>query len=432
MTPFVLSASVCALAIFSLTEGHMQELDRVVRAPEPVGAESAPAGKGYTAKSAPGERREPSRVAAIAFEKVGGAYRLAGRNAEGEQVECPKTIEIGEVGKPAAGAKLNFGPKSGVVSHTDISVDGVKCSSGGFLEIADLGDVGSDPGDGNDKNTLARVAVAEDSEARVCGGRKFRGLFQFYDDMPRYVASLEDIGGVPPGGLSGARSGDIYFPLIQEPEGGDSMDAPAAYCWYKNSMKQTDASERPEESKGKDSGSCFPASASVELEDGTFVLMQDLKVGDVVKVGPRQFSPVFMFTHKLSGIEEEFVVLETESGAALPLTKGHYVYADGSMVPGSAVRVGASVVLGTGASDVVAAVSTVRLTGLFNPQTIHGDIVVNGVLASTYTTAVSPTYAHALLSPLRYMFSRLGFSSDAFDRGAEPVVALLPSGKYVV
>ncbi len=47
------------------------------------------------------------------------------------------------------------------------------------------------------------------------------------------------------------------------------------------------------------------------------------------------------------------------------------------------------------------AVDTVWERGLYNPQTAAGDIVVDGFVASTYTTFASPRAAHALLAPLR-------------------------------
>ncbi len=45
----------------------------------------------------------------------------------------------------------------------------------------------------------------------------------------------------------------------------------------------------------------------------------------------------------------------------------------------------------------VVAVSQERGNGLFNPHTLQGDIVVNGIKASSYTAVVAPTPAHSLL-----------------------------------
>ena len=56
----------------------------------------------------------------------------------------------------------------------------------------------------------------------------------------------------------------------------------------------------------------------------------------------------------------------------------------------------------------VTGVDVVERVGLYNPQTVAGDIFVDGVLASTYTTAVEPELAHALLTPLRAAFRAMG------------------------
>jgi hypothetical protein len=50
-----------------------------------------------------------------------------------------------------------------------------------------------------------------------------------------------------------------------------------------------------------------------------------------------------------------------------------------------------------GSEATVVAVSQERNTGLFNPHTLQGDIVVNGIKASFYTAVVAPTLAHSLL-----------------------------------
>ena len=46
-----------------------------------------------------------------------------------------------------------------------------------------------------------------------------------------------------------------------------------------------------------ESEECFPGDAKVELENGKKTFMSDLKVGDHVRVGPSEFSEVYMFTH---------------------------------------------------------------------------------------------------------------------------------------
>lgn len=153
-----------------------------------------------------------------------------------------------------------------------------------------------------------------------------------------------------------------------------------------------------------DDAVCFPSHATVQMEDGTHRKMEDLSVGDSVSVGNGQFSSVFMFTHKLSAVQNEFVSIESASGITLSLTSGHYLYVNGDLAPAATVVVGDNIELASGASDTVAKIGRVTAKGLYNPQTLHGDIVVNGVRASTYTTAIEPSVAHTLLAPLRAIF----------------------------
>lgn len=48
--------------------------------------------------------------------------------------------------------------------------------------------------------------------------------------------------------------------------------------------------------------------------------------------------------------------------------------------------------------------TNVRMQGLFNPQTEHGDILVDGVRVSTYTDAIPPTTAHSMITPVRLLY----------------------------
>jgi uncharacterized protein YjbI with pentapeptide repeats len=164
---------------------------------------------------------------------------------------------------------------------------------------------------------------------------------------------------------------------------------------------------------------CFPASATVLLESGATVRMDALTVGDRVHVGRGAYSDVFMFTHKAAAATSSFVALDAASGAALRLTHGHYLYVNGALAPAGSVAAGDRVELASGAVDVVVRVASVSDTGLYNPQTLHGDVVVDGVRASTYTAAVEPAVAHAAAAPLRWLYTRFGATTSAFEGGAD-------------
>jgi Hint module len=177
----------------------------------------------------------------------------------------------------------------------------------------------------------------------------------------------------------------------------------------------------------KHSASCFPGDATVELESGETKRMVSLSIGDRVHVGSGMFSPVFMFTHRLESESSQFTVLETDSGRSLSLSRGHYVYANNVLVPAKEIFIGDYLRLGSGAVTRVVNVAVTRGKGLFNPQTELGDIVVNGIVSSTFTTALDPGLAHILLSPLR-LLSRYGYSTRLFESGASGIVDLYRKG----
>ena len=171
---------------------------------------------------------------------------------------------------------------------------------------------------------------------------------------------------------------------------------------------------------------CFPGTATVQLRDGSTKLMRDLAVGDAVLAGPGgQYSEVYMFSHRLVDAEVAYVELETAS-ATVHLTGGHYLPVNGArLAEARTVRVGDNVTLGaSGKSVPVVAVRSVRKGGLYNPHTLHGDIVVDGVLTSTYTAAFSPTLAHVVLAPLRALY-RAGV--DVFKADVGSALDALPS-----
>jgi Hint module len=169
---------------------------------------------------------------------------------------------------------------------------------------------------------------------------------------------------------------------------------------------------------GGSNSSCFPASATVELSTGETKRMDELNVDDRVRVGASEFSPVFMFTHKLNEVVNTFIQLHTASGHSVSATPGHYLYINGDLAPASSIKVGDMMTTADGEATRVVQVSRVLGSGLFNPQTVHGDIVVDGIMSSTYTTAVAPSIAHKVLAPFCAAYAAVGFSTTLFEAGS--------------
>jgi len=159
--------------------------------------------------------------------------------------------------------------------------------------------------------------------------------------------------------------------------------------------------------------------------------MDELTVGDkVLASAPTQFSSVYMFSHKLSAVRAEFVRISTVGGRSVMLTPNHYLYVNNKLAVAEVVKSGDKLKTATGEADEVAGVSRVWAEGLYNPHTMHGDIVVDGIQTSTYTSDIDPTIAHAALWPVRMMHSMgRDVVGDAFAEGSDLIAAIMPDGK---
>lgn len=182
-----------------------------------------------------------------------------------------------------------------------------------------------------------------------------------------------------------------------------------------------------------DDATCFPGSATVQLESGAAVRMDALAVGDRVLAAPGAYSPVFLFTHRAARAPAAFLRISTDAGAAVAVTPGHYVPVRGrGLVAARAVAVGDYVGLGDGREAAVLRVEAVRGEGLYNPQTLHGEIVVDGVVCSAYTQAVEPAVAHAALGGLRAVWAAFGVAVGGLEDGSPVGVPAVLGGEAVL
>lgn len=184
---------------------------------------------------------------------------------------------------------------------------------------------------------------------------------------------------------------------------------------------------------------CFPAEATAQLKTGASVFMRDLQVGDMVLDEFGSYSPIYMFSHRSPSVRTEFMDIRTNNGERLTLSPGHYVITPSGLRVAESLQVGDTVVTRTGTAEVVRYERRLDI-GLYNPHTLSGSIVVNGVVASVYTSCVQPNVAHALLVPLRALFwclrtwplvrEALGI---ALQHGTNDLAAMLvPKGQNVL
>jgi hypothetical protein len=161
--------------------------------------------------------------------------------------------------------------------------------------------------------------------------------------------------------------------------------------------------------------------------------MEQLAVGDSVQVRANTFSPVYVFSHRMgaSEVRSEFVSITTSASKQITLTPNHYLYVNGALAIAGVVKVGDTLTTASGEGATVVSVSRVWSSGLFNPHTMDGDIIVDGIQASTYTADINPSLAHALLWPVRMLYSlgKADVVGDAFARGSDLIAAVLPNGE---
>lgn len=172
----------------------------------------------------------------------------------------------------------------------------------------------------------------------------------------------------------------------------------------------------PSNSSSGNGNACFTADARVRLANGDTVRMDELRIGDEVSVGACKFSQVVLFTHRDELAVTTHVQISTASGKTLTLSPGHYLRANGELVAAEKVRVGDHLLGEHSTSEKVILITQVQGVGLFNPQTVSGEIAVEGIVCSTYTTAVKQNPAHALLAPVRTMFRMGGVTEKTAGR----------------
>lgn len=167
----------------------------------------------------------------------------------------------------------------------------------------------------------------------------------------------------------------------------------------------TSSDDTTEQAGGRSRRDCFPAAAMVTLRRAGVsrsAPVSDVRAGDeVVADTDGGYSRVLALTHDDESYVGAFVQLHAHN-RTLTLSDGHYVPTLRGSIPASKVRVG-DVLLGSdGAVLQVDDVDTVIAHGLYAPVTASGTIAIDGMIASTYTSAVPPAAAHALLLPARF------------------------------
>jgi hypothetical protein len=166
--------------------------------------------------------------------------------------------------------------------------------------------------------------------------------------------------------------------------------------------------------------SCFPSDAQVNLEDGSVKRMDQLAIGDrvlVVSNGKTFYDDIYMFGHKDADTIAEFVEIKT-SFKTLHQSSDHYIIVKRGIVPARQVEFGDAVETEDGWQDIVST-RIIKAQGLYNPYTLSGKIVVNGVATSAHSSSALdsfftfigveiPNGYQTIFAPIRLAYRVLG------------------------
>ncbi len=170
--------------------------------------------------------------------------------------------------------------------------------------------------------------------------------------------------------------------------------------------------------------SCFPSDAQVNLEGGHLKRMDELTIGDRVLVivnGRRFYDDIYMFGHKDADTIAEFVEIKTLS-KTLRQSPDHFVVLKTGTVPARQVNVGDFVETEqVGQWEDIISTRIIKAQGLYNPYTLSGKIIVDGVATSAHSSSRLdgffafigidiPIGYQMAFSPIRMLYRVLGAS----------------------
>jgi len=136
---------------------------------------------------------------------------------------------------------------------------------------------------------------------------------------------------------------------------------------------------------------CFPSAATTMLSNGQTVAMEALKVGDEV-LTERGYSRIYAFGHDDITIKQaSYIQISTAANTTLLISPEHILPLDGQMDFAKKAVVGMQVTLANGKRTTVTSLRVVERNGAHAPFTLDGTIVVDGILASSFSFTPSLT-----------------------------------------
>ena len=177
---------------------------------------------------------------------------------------------------------------------------------------------------------------------------------------------------------------------------------------------------------------CFSGDSLVETHDGRVIKMESLKIGDVVKVGEKEFSEVYSFGHIEKHIWAEFLQISTDQFSSIKISTDHLIFiSKKGAIPASALSIGDELVMINPGerNDKVTSIKAIKSKGLYAPFTKSGKILVNGILSSNFVTLTGESsfslggvvcdmhwLSYLFLAPRRIAYFHLGFKEEIYTQ----------------
>jgi len=185
------------------------------------------------------------------------------------------------------------------------------------------------------------------------------------------------------------------------------------------------------------------------------VSIDRLQIGDEVKVGGGSFSEVYSFSHKQESVEGTYLQIHSEAMDnvhPIEITGNHLIYVfdqiskSRKLVFAQDVKVGDFLVTAHDTPALVKSIHTItKNKGLYTPITTSGDILVNGVLVSSYTsvdcfdgflsTQMLHWLSHGTMAPYRvYCAFTGGCQDESYDEkeGLNPWIKFLSEVQHTL
>ncbi|KAI7794212.1 desert hedgehog protein [Triplophysa rosa] len=196
----------------------------------------------------------------------------------------------------------------------------------------------------------------------------------------------------------------------------------AGFDWvHYESKYHVHCSVKADHSVAVEKGGCFSGSGLVTMAAGVQKPMSCLRPGEKVlslsRSGDIVLSRVLLFLHRDIESRSSFFIFETENGKQLSLTPNHLIFVASSLkmhhhehraIFAKRVRIGDYILTTGGHGGIqpsrVVSISLEERIGVYAPLTEHGNLFVDGVLASNYASVEDHRIAHWAFWPFRLLF----------------------------